>query len=119
AALLITLWGMLYWLWPRSRAALRFSEPEIAFLFPAPISRKTLLHFRWINAQLRILFTSLILALVSAGWSFVPGNALGRVVGWWLVLSTLDLHAVGSSFALTRLLDRGVTSLRRSALTIA
>ena len=48
-----------YWLLPRSRAALTFSEAEIAFLFPAPIKRRTLIHYRWINTQLRILFTSL------------------------------------------------------------
>jgi ABC-2 type transport system permease protein len=118
-ALPVTILAAFYWLWPRSRAALTFSEAEIAFLFPAPIGRKTLIHFRWINAQLRILFTSLLLAMFSASWSFVPGNAAVRLVGFWLLLSTLDLHAVGSSFALTRLLDRGMTSLRRSGLTIA
>jgi hypothetical protein len=118
AALLVTLFAAFYWLWPRSRAALAFSEAEIAFLFPAPLGRKTLIHFRWISAQLRILFTAAILTLVSAGWSFVPGNAAVRIVGWWLLLSTLDLHGVGSSFALTRLLDRGMTSLRRSLLTL-
>jgi hypothetical protein len=118
-ALVVTVLVGLYWVWPRSRAALTFSEAEIAFLFPAPIGRKTLLHFRWINAQLRILFTSLLLALFSARWGFVPGNGAVRIVGWWLILSTVDLHAVGSSFALTRLLDRGMTSWRRSLLTFA
>jgi hypothetical protein len=116
-ALVLTVIVALYWLLPRERAALAFSEAEIAFLFPAPIGRKTLIHYRWINTQLRILFTSLILTLVSSGWSFVPGDAWIRLVGWWLLLSTLDLHGVGSSFAITRLLDRGVTSLRRRLLT--
>jgi hypothetical protein len=55
--------------------------------------------------------------LFSAQWGFIPGNAAIRIVGWWLILSTLDLHGVGSSFVITRLLDRGVTSLRRSVLT--
>ena len=109
----------LYWLLPRSRAALTFSEAEIAFLFPAPIGRKTLIHYRWINTQLRILLTSLLLALFSSPWTFLTGGAVIRVVGWWLILSTLDLHAVGSSFAITRLLDRGMTSLARQLLTIA
>ena len=116
-ALVLMVFVAFYWLWPRERAALAFSEAEIAFLFPAPIGRKTLIHYRWINAQLRILFTSLILTLVSSGWSFVPGDAWIRLAGWWLLLSTLDLHGVGSSFAITRLLDRGVTSLRRRLLT--
>ncbi len=117
SALVLMVFVALYWLLPRGRAALAFSEPEIAFLFPAPVGRKTLIHYRWISTQLRILFTSLILTLVSSGWSFVPGDAWIRLVGWWLLLSTLDLHGVGSSFAITRLLDRGVTSLRRCLLT--
>src|SRR3954469_5485036 len=58
-ALALMIFVLLYWLLPRSRAALAFSEAEIAFLFPAPIKRRTLIHFRWLNAQLRILFTAL------------------------------------------------------------
>jgi len=116
-AAILMIFVALYWLLPRSRAALSFSEPEIAFLFPAPIRRTTLLHYRWFSAQLRILFTSLLLALFSTGWSFLLGNAFVRILGWWLLLSTLDLHAVGSSFAITRLLDRGMGSLRRRLLT--
>jgi hypothetical protein len=118
-AVFLMVFVALYWLLPRSRAALNFNEAEIAFLFPAPIRRRTLLHYRWINAQLRILFTSLLLALVSTGWSFLLGNGIVRIVGWWVLLSTLDLHAVGSSFAITRLLDRGMTSLRRMLVTLA
>jgi ABC-2 type transport system permease protein len=117
-AALLTVFVAFYWFWPRARAALTFSEAEIAFLFPAPIGRKTLIHFRTINAQLRILFTSLILALFSSRWNFVLGGAGIRIFGWWLILATLDLHSVGSSFAITRLVDRGVTSLRRQLLTI-
>lgn len=116
-AVLLMMFVAFYWLWPRARAALAFSEAEIAFLFPAPVSRRALIHYRWVNAQLRILFTSLLLALFSAGWPFIPGNAAVRVVGWWLIFSTLDLHGIGSSFAITRLLDRGVTSLRRRVVT--
>jgi hypothetical protein len=116
-AAILMIFVALYWLLPRNRAALSFSEAEIAFLFPAPIRRTTLLHYRWLSAQLRILFTSLVLAFVSSGWAFLLGNALIRILGWWLLLSTLDLHAVGSSFAITRLLDRGMTSVRRLLLT--
>jgi hypothetical protein len=118
-ALALMVFVVMYWLLPRSRAALAFSEAEIAFLFPAPIKRRTLIQFRWINAQLRILFTSLILTLVSTNWPFVPGNAATRAFGWWLIFSTLDLHAVGSSFAITRLVERGMSSLRRRVLVSA
>src|SRR4051812_6644424 len=112
-AALLTIFVAFYWLWPRDRASLSFSEAEIAFLFPAPIARRTLLHFRTISAQLRILFTSTLIAVFSSGWSFLQGNFAIRLVGIWIILATLDLHAVGSSFAITRVLDRGITSLRR------
>jgi hypothetical protein len=115
-ALALMVFVALYWLWPRARAALTFSEAEIAFLFPAPVSRMSLILYRWTNAQLRILFTSALLALFSAPWPFISAHGALRLVGWWLILSTLDLHSVGSSFAITRLLDRGVASLRRSLL---
>ena len=41
----------LTWIVPHERAALVFSEAEIAFLFPAPIRRRTLIHFKLIRSQ--------------------------------------------------------------------
>ena len=38
------------WCFPR-QAALAFSESEIAFLFPAPVSRRMLVHYRLLGAQ--------------------------------------------------------------------
>ena len=36
--------------------------------------------------------------------------------GWWLILSTLNLHLLGSSFARTLLLDRGISNRLRRLL---
>src|SRR4051812_4753701 len=44
AALLIII--ILAWVIPHGRAALIFTEAEINFLFPAPIGRRTLIHFK-------------------------------------------------------------------------
>jgi ABC-2 type transport system permease protein len=112
-AVLFSLGVLLCWVWPRSRAALRFSEAEIAFLFPAPIARRSLIHYRLANLQFRLLITALIIAAISVTWSFLQSNFAVRVAGWWLIFATLSLHTMGSSFVITRLLDRGVTSLRR------
>src|SRR5205085_6013985 len=46
------------WLFPHERAALAFTEAEIAFLFPAPVTRRTLVHFKLLRAQAAILFTT-------------------------------------------------------------
>ena len=47
------------------RAALGFSEAEIAFLFPAPITRRGLVHFRLLSVQ----FRSLTGAALSGGFA--------------------------------------------------
>jgi hypothetical protein len=109
----------LCWLWTRERAALNFSEAEISFLFPAPMNRKTLIHYRLISGQLRLLFTSLIFALLSYRWDFLLGNAYIRIVGWWLAFSIVSLHITGSAFVLTKWLERGVTQGRRQIYVAA
>lgn len=117
-AVLLGIFVLLYWLWPRARAALTFTEAEIAFLFPAPISRRALIHYRIINLMLGLLMTSLIFSVLSSNTGFLPGNIVMRFVGWWMMLFTLGLHSIASSFMITRLFDRGITSLRRQVFVL-
>ena len=112
-ALLLTTVALLCWLWDRDRAALNFSEAEIAFLFPAPIARRTLVHYRLLSVHLRVLVSAAILAVFTGPWGFLSANGWIRFAGWWLIFVTIALHVTGSSFAITRLMDRGVTTLRR------
>jgi hypothetical protein len=107
-ALLIIL--LLAWVIPHQRAALTFTEAEVAFLFPAPISRRTLIHFKLLRSQTAILFTTLLLTLLT---NRLGGHAWIRAAGYWLILSTLNLHLLGSSFAVTMLLDRGISTWQR------
>ena len=104
---------LLAWIIPHERAALTFTEAEVAFLFPAPVTRRTLIHFKLLRSQLRILFSVLILTFISRGFG---GNAWIHAFGWWLILSTLNLHFLGSSFARTLLLDRGISNQLRRLL---
>lgn len=109
-ALLLLAVMLLAWIIPHQRAALTFTEAEVAFLFPAPISRRGLIHFKLLRSQTAIMFTTLLLTLFT---NRLGGNAWMHAAGWWLILSTLNLHFLGSSFALTRLLDRGITHWQR------
>jgi hypothetical protein len=109
-ALILLIIVLLAWIIPHQRAALTFTEAEVAFLFPAPISRRTLIHFKLLRSQTAILFTTLLLTLVSHR---LGGHAWIRAAGAWLILSTVNLHLLGSSFALTRLLDRGISTWQR------
>jgi hypothetical protein len=91
------------WISPDERPGLRFSEAEIAFLFPAPVARRTLIHFRLLSAQLTILFTSVLIAVFFNRAGFLGGNRTIHAVGWWVILSTFDLHLNGTKLALSRL----------------
>jgi Putative ABC exporter len=98
------------WIFPRERAALSFTEAEVAFLFPAPISRRNLIHFKLLRSQSAILFGSVILMLLTQR---LGGLAWMRALGWWVVLSFINLHLTGAAFFRTRLLDSGITTWKR------
>ena len=67
------------WIFPRERAALTFTEAEVAFLFPAPISRRALIHFKLLRSQLRILFTTVLMTLLT--------NRFGQSSNGWIHLA--------------------------------
>jgi len=106
------------WILPTNRAALQFTEAEVAFLFPAPVPRRTLVHFKLIKSQLAILVTSLFLTLFSNRWSFLGGSVAIHAAGWWLLFSLLNLHLLGASFARERLLDLGLDPARRRLVAV-
>lgn len=112
-ALVLFVAVVLTWILPNSRAALAFTEAEVAFLFPAPVPRKTLVHFKLIKSQFGILLSSVILTLISNRWTFLGGSVWIHAVGWWLIFSVYNLHLVGASFARERLLGFGVDATRR------
>lgn len=110
----LILFGVVFlaWLIPRERAALAFSEAEVAFLFPAPISRRGLIHFKLLRQQLGLILTVLFFTLLSTSIGR-SGHGLFRAIGWWVILFTLNLHFMGASFALTLLMDRGLANWKR------
>jgi ABC-2 type transport system permease protein len=114
----VLIFAVLCWIVPSAPKGLAFTEAEIALLFPAPIPRRTLIHYRLLSSQFALLFSALIFGIVSARWSFA-GNMPMRTLAWWLVLATLNLHATGASFAIARLLDKGVTAWPRRILVSA
>lgn len=111
-ALMLLVMVLLAWVIPHKRAALAFTEAEVAFLFPAPISRRGLVHFKLLRSQLAILLTVVFLTLIFNRYGPF-GHRLLRVAGWWVILSTLNLHFLAASFALTKLMDRGISNWKR------
>jgi hypothetical protein len=116
-ALVLLIVLVAHWATPR-RASLAFSEAEIAFLFPAPVDRRMLVHYRLLSSQLGIVFTALVLTAVFGRGQAFGGNPWFHAVGLWLILATLNLHRTGTSFVHSKLLNRSMTSGRQKATTV-
>jgi hypothetical protein len=112
AAMLLVATVLLSWIIPSSRAAITFTEAEIAFLFPAPIRRRTLVVFRLLKSQFALLILSAFMTLITGRFR-LGAEAWFRVGGWWVILSTLSMHRIAASFALQRLRERGMADWKR------
>jgi ABC-2 type transport system permease protein len=117
-ALLLFTIVVLAWVLPSGRAALQFAEAEVAFLFPAPITRRRLIHFKLLRSQFGILISTFFLSLIFRRSGYLGGNPLTHATGWWLILSTLSLHFTAASFAREQLLSLGLHPNRRRALAL-
>ncbi len=104
------------WLAPTPKPSLDFSEAEIAFLFPAPATRRQLVHFKLLGTQITILLSSLLLTLLTRRGAMLGGNPVIHAVGWWLVLSLAHLHNLGAAFTVARLVEGGMSRTRRQLL---
>lgn len=111
-ALVLLVIVLFMWLVPRKRAMLAFTEAEVAFLFPAPITRHGLIHFKLLRCQLGLLLSVLFLTVISSAVSG-SGRIFYHAAGFWVILSTLNLHSVGASFTLTMLMDRGLSTRKQ------
>ncbi len=108
--LLVVIWS---WVYAHDRRALTFRTAEVTFLFPAPISRRTLIHYKLLRAQLLVLLnTAIWTLLLDAGRGGLP--IAMRAVAVWCALSTLQLHRLGATLVRTSLGEHGWYGLRRS-----
>jgi len=109
---------LMNWFFAGDRAALAFTEAETAFLFPAPLSRPMLITYRLLRGQGAILMSTVLLMIFS-GRVVLGVRAILPTIGWWLVLSLLNLHSLGASFAVQRLTERGLSGWQRRLLTVS
>ena len=117
AAILFVATIVLSWILPASRAAIAFTEAEIAFLFPAPITRRTLVIMRLVKSQFALLLFSAFMTLLS-GRFHLGSEVWMRIGGWWVIMNTLNMHRLGASFALQRLRERGMADGKRRELVV-
>lgn len=119
AALALAVLTLGYWLFAGADARLGFSEAEIAFLFPAPITRVTLIHFGLLRSQLGIAFSALVVGVLFRRGAGLGEGPLQFAVAMWLLLSLFQLHALAASFTRQRLRGLGVGPALRRTIVLA
>lgn len=117
-ALALLVIALFMWLLPKQTPGLTFSEAEIAFLFPAPVRRRSLIHYKLLSGQLTVLVQSLFYPLIFNSRGLAGGHAPALFLGWWLILTTINLHYLGSSLTIARLIEGGVSAARRRAVIL-
>jgi len=104
------------WVFGKDDATLQFSEAEIQWLFPAPVSRRALLHYRLVMTTLRT-FLGAILTTLIFGRS-MTGHPVLFTLGFWLALSVMSMHATAASLTRASLAEQGLLGFRRRALSV-
>lgn len=109
---LVLLSSARWWIFGADRSVLAFTLPEVQFLFPAPISRRGLVHTKLLRMQLAIFVNTIVFSVI------FRGNASDlatweRALGWWLLFSTLSMHRVGASIVRASAVEHGRAGWRR------
>ncbi|MBI3492110.1 MAG: hypothetical protein HY047_10060, partial [Acidobacteria bacterium] len=104
--------AVLAWIVPATSSLLEFSEAEVQFLFPAPVTRRELLVHRMLRSQVALLFAAIISSL------FVPTSLIAPRVriaaGMWVLFVTIRLYFAGVTLARSKLTG-SPTAARRVA----
>ncbi len=106
-----------WWLFGSERGALAFAPAEVQFLFPAPISRRGLVHAKLLRMQLAILVNTLIFSVLFRGNAGELGS-WERGLALWIVFSTLALHRLGAAIVRASAMEHGAAGARRGIIPI-
>lgn len=106
AAVIILVVMIVAWALPGDSGGLEFSEAEIQFLFPAPLTRRQLLTYKLMRGLPQLLITSLVMSF------FIRG---GHFIGLLLTFGTLNVYLTMVRLARARLKLAGIGFLARLA----
>lgn len=121
AALIAALTVAYGWLFG-APTAIGFSTAEVQFLFPAPVTRRELVRYKLVRAQLFLLVNTLIWTALlrrpgMGGYGAVavagPLGVALRVLSLWVLFSTLYLHRLGRTLVRASAVEHGLAGLRR------
>ncbi len=101
---------LLAWALPKSEAGLELNEAEVQFLFPAPLSRASIVLFVILRAQLPLLVSSVVLRAI-----FLRAQ---NFLGIWAVLATLQVYFLMVRMGRARLAAAGIGLVIRAVTVL-
>jgi hypothetical protein len=111
-----TLVLLLGWILRAKHQALAMNEAEVQFLFPAPLTRVQVLHYRVLQLValgfVGTLFTTLLFSRAASG------RPVLFALGAWVAFAVVDLHRLGVALTWAAV-GEGWSGLRRRAGTFA
>lgn len=105
AAVVVLFMMILAWAAPKQSAGLTFSEAEIQFLFPAPITRRQLLLYKILRAQPQVFISAAVMSLLMF--------RSGKFIGVWTCFITLSIYFTLVALGRARLKLLGIGFLVR------
>jgi ABC-2 type transport system permease protein len=117
AGLALMIVSAVSWLAPFTSGLLDFSDAEVQFLFPAPVSRRKLLLHRMLRSQIGLLIGSLVVGLVIPAASGAARLRFG--VAMWVLLATGKVYFTGVSLSRARMRAGTANSRRLAWLPVA
>lgn len=104
------------WIFGARQSTLAFSEAEIQFFFPAPVTRRALLNYKLLKSMLVGLFTTAFFTLFFG--RAAQGSQWFFVVGFWLALSTYSFHSIAAGRTRQLLAEQGKAGWLASVPTL-
>lgn len=110
---LLLIAGARWWIFGADRGALAFVPAEVQFLFPAPVSRRTLIQAKLLRTQFAILLNVLIFTVLLRGGGG-SADSWRRAAALWVGFSVMALHRLGASIVRANALEHARAGWRRS-----
>ena len=100
------------WFVDNGPSNLALDKAETAFILPAPVSRRALIGYKLIRAQIAILTTVVVWTILMRRGSATV-SIPARAFGVWIFFTTTNLHRTGAEIVKAAWARRGGGALRR------
>jgi hypothetical protein len=110
-AVLLTFLLVAVWIYPGRRAALQLTEAEIDLLFAAPLSRRQVIDYSLLKAQIGILLAVVLISLLAA--RNFASSMTRAMIGIWILLTFAHLYLTGVAVVRSNIVRHGRSALRR------